>query len=137
MVDIPPAPPAPPPPRAVEWNEKLVGILGLLFCAGVIVYLLRYGRPESRLDETQATVRLYRVGSNACAEIEDDGVGLPAEPGSPPGHMGLFNMRERAALLGGTCTFARGAAGGGTIVRACLPVDDGTTPEPRGQGDST
>jgi two-component system sensor histidine kinase UhpB len=85
----------------------------------------------------QATVRLYRVGASACAEIEDDGVGLPAEPGSPPGHMGLFNMRERAALLGGTCTFTRGASGRGTIVRACLPADDGATPEPRGQGDST
>ncbi|MGE0725336.1 MAG: hypothetical protein AB7O45_13235 [Alphaproteobacteria bacterium] len=63
MVVIPPAPPAPPPPRAVEWNEKLVGILGLLFCAGVIVYLLRYGRPESRLDETQATMAWMVGGS--------------------------------------------------------------------------
>jgi two-component system sensor histidine kinase UhpB len=74
---------------------------------------------------SQAVVRLHRDAEHVCAEIEDDGIGLPEgaeEPDSPPGHMGLFNMRERAALLGGTCTFARGATGRGTVVRVCLPL---------------
>lgn len=79
----------------------------------------------------QASVRLHRDAENVCAEIEDDGIGLPEEPGSPPGHMGLFNMRERAALLGGTCTFARGASGRGTVVRVCLPLVESPAPAPR------
>ena len=36
--------------------------------------------------------------------------------------MGLFNMRERAALLGGTCAIRRRGASGGTVVRAELPL---------------
>ena len=36
--------------------------------------------------------------------------------------MGLFNMRERAALLGGTCTIRRRGASGGTVVWAELPL---------------
>lgn len=51
-------------------------------------------------------------------EVTDNGSGLPASP--RPG-VGLSAMRERAAELGGTCTITP-AAGGGTTVRALLPV---------------
>lgn len=76
---------------------------------------------------TRVGVRLKRTADEVTVEITDDGVGLPATPpgqGPPgaPGHMGLFNMRERAALLGGTCLIRRRGAAGGTTVRAALPL---------------
>jgi two-component system sensor histidine kinase UhpB len=51
----------------------------------------------------------------------------PAAPAAPAGHMGLFNMRERAALLGGGCTFGRGTGGRGTRVRVWLPMGPGAS----------
>ena len=36
------------------------------------------------------------------------------------GGMGLFSMRERAALLGGSCTVVAAPSGRGTLVRAAL-----------------
>jgi signal transduction histidine kinase len=51
-------------------------------------------------------------------EVRDDGRGLPAQ--IVPG-VGLSSIRERTAELGGTCTIARDP-GGGTVVRARLPV---------------
>jgi signal transduction histidine kinase len=51
-------------------------------------------------------------------EIEDDGIGLPAERRAG---VGLTAMRERAAELGGTCETGP-AALGGTRVTAMLPV---------------
>lgn len=73
-------------------------------------------------------VRLARHAAHASVEVEDDGVGLPDDGrDAPPGHMGLFNMRERAALLSGHCTFQHGASGRGTIVRAVLPLSLGVT----------
>jgi two-component system, NarL family, sensor kinase len=50
-------------------------------------------------------------------EVADDGRGLNGER---PG-VGLTSMRERAAELGGSCTFAPGP-GGGTLVSARLPL---------------
>jgi signal transduction histidine kinase len=57
-------------------------------------------------------------------EVTDDGDGIPRHP---HGGVGLASMRERAAELGGSCTVER-APGGGTIVRAHLPVPDAPTP---------
>jgi PAS domain S-box-containing protein len=51
-------------------------------------------------------------------EIRDDGTGIPV--GHRPGE-GLRNMAQRAARLGGTCSFS-GAPGGGTVVRWSVPV---------------
>jgi len=51
-------------------------------------------------------------------EVTDDGIGLP--PGYHAG-VGLLSMRERAEELGGTCEVSQ-APGGGTRVRACLPL---------------
>ena len=50
--------------------------------------------------------------------VEDDGVGVPAS--HQPG-VGLASMRKRAAELGGKCR-VEPRAGGGTVVRADLPV---------------
>jgi signal transduction histidine kinase len=53
--------------------------------------------------------------------VEDDGRGLPAD--FRPG-IGVLSMRERAGELGGTCVIEQ-RSGGGTRVRATLPVTGG------------
>lgn len=50
--------------------------------------------------------------------VADDGRGLPTDLREG---VGLSSMRERAAEVGGTCTIER-RPGGGTIVRAELPI---------------
>jgi two-component system NarL family sensor kinase len=51
--------------------------------------------------------------------VADDGRGIGERA---PG-VGLSSMRERADELGGTCSVAA-ADGGGTIVRAELPLEE-------------
>jgi signal transduction histidine kinase len=53
--------------------------------------------------------------------VEDDGRGLPAD--FRPG-VGVLSMRERAGELGGVCVHEQ-RTGGGTRVRATLPVTGG------------
>jgi signal transduction histidine kinase len=52
--------------------------------------------------------------------VEDDGRGMPATVPNGSGH-GLFGMRERVALYGGTCAIGA-REGGGFSVRAELPL---------------
>jgi PAS domain S-box-containing protein len=53
--------------------------------------------------------------------IADDGVGLgPARLEASPGHRGVFNMQDRAAVAGGRCTIRNGERGG-TVVTVWLP----------------
>jgi two-component system, NarL family, sensor histidine kinase UhpB len=47
-------------------------------------------------------VRLRRTADAVTLEVRDDGVGLGAAPTSAGEHLGMFGMRERARLLGGT-----------------------------------
>ena len=56
--------------------------------------------------------------------VSDDGIGL--DPARPP-HVGLWSMHERAAEVGGRCAVTAGA-GGGTVVRATLPLVMGGRP---------
>ncbi len=63
-------------------------------------------------------VRLGRNPSGLEITIADDGTGPP--PDLRAG-VGITAMRERAAELGGTCTVAE-RPGGGTLVRAVLPI---------------
>ncbi|MGJ4803130.1 ATP-binding protein [Luteimonas sp. SDU82] len=53
--------------------------------------------------------------------VSDDGRGLDA---ARPSGLGLVTMRERATQLGGSITISR-RPGGGTVVRAELPMPDG------------
>lgn len=65
-------------------------------------------------------VGLHRGATGLEVTIADDGAG-PA-PDLRSG-IGITGMRERAAELGGTCTIAE-RPGGGTLVRAVLPVGE-------------
>ncbi|HTA40703.1 MAG TPA: ATP-binding protein [Candidatus Acidoferrales bacterium] len=56
------------------------------------------------------------------ATVEDDGCGI-AGAAQPRGH-GLLSMRERVTGVGGTLTISA-RAGGGTVVRAVVPVEAG------------
>jgi signal transduction histidine kinase len=59
------------------------------------------------------------VAQELTIVVADDGVGLPEQVQAG---VGLRSMRERAEELGGTC-IVQSALGGGTEVRACLPLE--------------
>jgi signal transduction histidine kinase len=67
----------------------------------------------------EAIVRLGVSNGMLQLEVEDHGSGITASP-SRRG-LGIIGMRERAALVGGTIEFLR-PAGGGTLVRLCVPM---------------
>jgi signal transduction histidine kinase len=67
-----------------------------------------------------ARVRLSWEPGHLTVVVADDGTGVRAMPGGPPGH-GLIGMRERAVAVGGQLT-AGGRPEGGFLVRARLPL---------------
>jgi signal transduction histidine kinase len=68
-----------------------------------------------------ARVAMDFAADRLTIEVADDGRGPAAEPGI--GH-GLIGMRERVGVFGGTLTTAE-RPGGGFVVRAEIPVEDG------------
>jgi signal transduction histidine kinase len=69
---------------------------------------------------SRCTVRLL-LAEGLTLEIVDNGRGLPSQYNAG---VGILSMRERAAELGGWCS-VEPLPGGGTIVQALLPVEDG------------
>lgn len=65
---------------------------------------------------TQASVRLSAANGSLTVEVADDGRGISAPPGS-----GVTGMADRVAALGGALEVGP-ADGGGTVVRASIPV---------------
>jgi len=55
--------------------------------------------------------------------VEDDGIGFLESSSSLEDHLGLFGMRERIEMLGGTFTL-ESSPGKGTTVKAELPCND-------------
>jgi signal transduction histidine kinase len=84
---------------------------------------------------TGARVALRSADGTLRIEVSDDGVGFDPSLGSPAGHHGLANMRERAEALGGTFDLRSGGSGTSIIVTIPLrgdetgrtAVDGGTT----------
>jgi two-component system nitrate/nitrite sensor histidine kinase NarX len=76
-------------------------------------------------DARRARLSLERKGDGYEIVIEDDGVGMVADPTSGEhgraGHYGIAIMRERAHRLGGELTL-HGAPGAGTRVRLYFPA---------------
>jgi signal transduction histidine kinase len=70
-------------------------------------------------DATHAEVVLERSARTLLVAVRDDGRGIA--PGAREG-VGLRSLRERAAELGGTAHVGP-AAGGGTEIRASLPLE--------------
>jgi PAS domain S-box-containing protein len=82
----------------------------------VIQEALTNARRHSGARRSSVSVRVE--GDDLLAEVTDDGVGLG--PGVTPG-VGLGNMRERAALVGGELEI-EGEEGRGTSVRLRIPL---------------
>jgi signal transduction histidine kinase len=64
---------------------------------------------------TQVTVYLTQQNGYLMLLVEDNGCGFDAQMPPTDGHMGLVNMRERAALVGGRIEIESGAEHGTSI----------------------
>jgi PAS domain S-box-containing protein len=72
-------------------------------------------------DARHVTVSMRGRDGGIEVSVADDGVGLGPEDLSPtPGHRGLVNMQDQAAIAGGYCSFSS-TDGGGTVVTMWLP----------------
>ena len=82
----------------------------------------------------QVTVAIAAREGGVEVTVADDGVGLgPARLEASPGHRGVFNMQDRAAVAGGRCTIRNGEQGG-TVVTVWLPDPSSARP-PRARWD--
>ncbi|MHB8114187.1 MAG: sensor histidine kinase, partial [Bellilinea sp.] len=72
---------------------------------------------------TRVDVVINLKGDDAIAIIEDNGVGFYPSLATDGGHLGLFGMRERVEMLGGSLTI-ESEPGKGTTVRAEVPCHD-------------
>jgi PAS domain S-box-containing protein len=71
---------------------------------------------------SRVIVSIVDEGDGIRLRVEDDGVGFSDAAGaSPPGHLGLTTMRERAEIAGGTF-LVRSTPGTGTCVEIRLPL---------------
>ncbi len=83
---------------------------------------------------TRVDVRVTEDDSGVTLEVTDDGAGFDPEevqrrrPGMPLARFGLYGMRDRAQILGGSFDITS-AAGEGTTVRVFLPRWSGSAPE--------
>ncbi|HVL85884.1 MAG TPA: sensor histidine kinase [Pseudonocardia sp.] len=102
-LDAPPE--LPPLPAAVE-------VAALRIAQEALTNVVRHAGART------ATVRVAADARRLELEVRDDGAGLPAAPARG---VGLSSMRERAGELGGTLSVTA-APGGGTVVRAALPL---------------
>jgi len=72
---------------------------------------------------TRVDVVINLKGDDAIAIIEDNGVGFYPSLATDGSHLGLFGMRERVEMLGGSLTI-ESEPGKGTTVRAEVPRHD-------------
>ena len=72
----------------------------------------------------QALVRLWQADGLVTAEVYDDGVGIEPTQAHRPGGLGVFGMRERTALLGGSFALGpRPAPERGTRLCVRIPLE--------------
>ncbi|TNM40441.1 sensor histidine kinase [Nocardioides albidus] len=71
-------------------------------------------------EATRASLLVEAADDALVLEVIDDGCGIPVDRAAG---VGLSSLRERAAELGGTTTITS-PPGGGTVVRARLPLRD-------------
>ncbi len=76
---------------------------------------------EKHAQSQRVQIKLAVEPNVATISVSDNGVGLPADAETRPGHYGLRGLRERVEGLGGMLSYAsHGLAG--TEVRASLPI---------------
>jgi two-component system NarL family sensor kinase len=90
---------------------------------------------ERHAHASAVRISVTRDGSSLFASIEDNGGGFDLGQtrlrGSAGGGMGLMNIQERAASLGGRCEWESGP-GDGTLFRVSLPLClEQTVPSPK------
>ncbi len=92
------------------------------------------GNIEKHSRATEVSLRLARQASKLCAAIADNGCGFdpqaPRHRRAKPGGMGLVDMRERAALLGGQWQ-VRSQPGTGTEILVEMPLRPNETSKPK------
>jgi signal transduction histidine kinase len=76
----------------------------------------------------EASHCVVHLAVNGAFELSVSDNGRGPDLGTNPG-VGWTSMAERAAELGGSCTISRRTDGGGTVVRAVLPLPSSTTSE--------
>jgi signal transduction histidine kinase len=72
---------------------------------------------------TRVDILLSLHNKHVVTIVEDDGIGFMDNTPDLEDHLGLFGMRERIEMLGGTFTL-ESSPGKGTTVRAEVPSDD-------------
>ncbi len=76
----------------------------------------------------RVTIGLHDDGRFLDLRVEDDGVGFDPDVAPPSGHLGLANLRDRTAALGGTFTI-ESEPGHGTRLRIRVPTSPPGEPE--------
>jgi signal transduction histidine kinase len=73
-------------------------------------------------EATRVDIILSHRGGAVAATIEDNGVGFNPGASDIEDHLGLFGMRERVEMLGGSLN-VESSPGKGTTVRVEVPGD--------------
>jgi two-component system NarL family sensor kinase len=107
------------PAVRVEAPERLPGLPAAVEVAAYRIATEALTNVARHAHARTCTLRLACTGALEL-EVRDDGRGLPDQFRFG---VGLASMRERAAELGGSCT-VEALAGGGTLVRAHLPLPE-------------
>lgn len=90
----------------------------------IVSEALTNARRHSGASRVVVRLRLEHDERMLRVEVRDDGTGIPDDA---VGGVGLRSLRERAAELGGTLEIGS-ADGGGTVIRAALPLGHPTAP---------
>ena len=85
--------------------------------SAAVDYVLRHARA------TRVDVLLERRGDRVVTIVEDDGVGFDLGAAGESGRLGLFGMRERAKMLGGTLVVESTPGTGATVLVEVPYVD--------------
>ncbi|GAA1479085.1 hypothetical protein GCM10009623_35310 [Nocardioides aestuarii] len=110
---------------AVRWDVRCEDGLDLDETARVLVYRIAKEAMVNVRKHAQATrvrIDVRRLQDGVEVVVADDGVGLPLGDVVPrPGHRGISDMRDRAAIAGGSVTLRNGDERG-TVMRLWIPV---------------